>query len=107
MKPGIFKIEVALAHSALHIRDRVTHHAAQAGLRLGAMHNLLDRGVHQSAVEDRWIVASTAPLGGFCADRVLHVLDRLSVPLIVEGREVVGRTGPLGKNVLVAALAGI
>ena len=39
------------------------------------------------------------------AGHVLHVLDRLAVPLVVERREVVGRRVPLIVNVLVAARA--
>src|SRR5580692_1292995 len=52
-------------------------------------------------------MAATAPLRGLGADRVLHVLDRLAVPLIIEGRKVVGRAEPLVVDVFVAALAGV
>jgi len=46
---GILQIEIRLTHRALHVGNGVAHHATQPGLRLGAMHNLLDRRVHQSA----------------------------------------------------------
>src|SRR5581483_9154089 len=52
-------------------------------------------------------MAASAPLRGLGADGVLHVLDRLSVPLVVERREMVSGTEPLVVDVLMAALAGI
>src|SRR5256886_15029689 len=59
------------------------------------------------SVEQRGIVAAGAPLRGLYAGDVLHVFDTLAIPLIVEGREVVHRTVPLGVNVRVATLAGV
>src|SRR5205807_1425530 len=58
-------------------------------------------------IEDGGIMASTAPFRGLGADRILHVLDRLAIPLIIERREMVHRTEPLVVNVFVTALAGI
>ena len=46
MQPGIFQIKVPLPHRALHVRDGVAHHAPQSRLRLGTVHDLLDRGIH-------------------------------------------------------------
>ena len=107
VKLGIFEIEVRLAHGALHVGDGVTHHAAQAGLRFGAMHDLLDGRVHHAGIEHGGIVASATPFRGLRADRVLHVLDRFAIPLIVEGREMVRGAEPLVVDVFVAALAGV
>ncbi len=104
---GIFEVEVPLAHRAFHVRDGVAHHAAQSGLRFGTVHDLLDRSIHQAAVEHGRIVASAAPFRRLGADRVLHVLDDLAIPLIVERREMVGRAVPLVVDVFVAALAGV
>ena len=104
---GILQIEIGLAHGALHAGDGVAHHAAQSGLRFRTMHDLLDRRIHHAAVEHRGIVASTAPFRGLGADRVLHVLDRLAVPLIVERRKMVRRAEPLVVDIFVAALAGV
>ena len=59
------------------------------------------------AIEHGRIVASAAPFRRLGADRVLHVLDRLAIPLIVERRKMMRRTEPLVVDVLVAALAGI
>src|SRR5262249_12270322 len=53
------------------------------------------------------IVAARAPLGSPYARNILHVLDTLAVPLIVEGRKMMGRAVPLLVDVLVAALAGL
>ena len=103
---GILEVEVALSHGAFHVGNGVAHHASQPGLRLGAMHDLFDRRIHQPAVEHRGIVAAAAPLGWLGADRVLHVLDALAIPLIVERRKMVHRTEPLVVDILVAALAG-
>src|SRR5713226_3843136 len=104
---GVFQIKISLTHRALHVGDGMTHHAAQPGLRLGTVYDLFDGSVHQSAVEHGRIVAPSAPLGRFGADRILHVLNALAVPLVVEGRKVVHRTEPLVVDVLVAALAGV
>ncbi len=104
---GIFEKEVALAHGALHFHDAVTHQAAQARAGFGTIHNFPDGRVEQPAVEQRGIVAAGAPLRGLYAGDVLHVFDTLAIPLIVEGREVVHRTVPLGVNVRVATLAGV
>ena len=81
---GIFKIEVSLAHGALHLRDGVAHHAAQASLRFGPVNDLLDRRIHQAAVEHGRIMAPAAPLRGLRAYYILHVLDTFAIPLVVE-----------------------
>src|SRR5450755_1933258 len=104
---GIFKIKIALAHGAFYVGNRVAHHAAKSSLSFGAMHDLLDRGVHQATVENGWIVTSAAPFRRLGANPALHVLDALAVPLIVERRKVVSRAGPLLVNVGVAALARV
>src|SRR5580692_10072900 len=104
---GIFEIKVTLPHAALHVGNRMAHHATQPGLRLWAVNDLLDRRIHQAAVKHRGIVASAAPLRRLGANRVLHILDALAVPLIVERREMMGRTEPLIVDVLVASFAGI
>src|SRR5579863_8436350 len=107
MQLGVFEIKIPLPHTALHVGDRVAHHATKSGLRLGTVHDLLYRRIHQSTVKHGGIVASAAPFGGFGADRVLHILDTLAIPLIVERRKMMGRTEPLIVDVLVAALAGV
>jgi hypothetical protein len=81
---GIFQIEIALSHRALHVGDGVAHHAAKSGLRFGAVHDLFDGSVHQTGIEHRGVVASATPFRGLGADRVLHVLDRFAIPLVVE-----------------------
>src|SRR5438552_1960245 len=80
----IFEVKITLAHRALHLGNRVTHHAAESRLRLRAMHDLLDRCVHQSAVEHCRIVAAAAPFGRLGADGVLHVLNAFAIPLIAK-----------------------
>ena len=59
------------------------------------------------AVEERRVVAPAAPLRRLGADRILHVLDRLAIPLIVERRKMMRRTEPLVVDIFVAALAGV
>src|SRR3989442_6045916 len=54
----VCEVEIALAHRALHVGNRVAHHATQSGLRLGSVHDLLDGRVHQPAVEHSMIVRS-------------------------------------------------
>src|SRR4029077_12951475 len=52
-------------------------------------------------------MTASAPLGRLGADGVLHVLNALAIPLIVERREVMSRAEPLVIDVLVATFAGI
>jgi len=66
-----------------------------------------DRGIEQTAVEQRGIVAARAPLGRTHACDFLHVLDALAVPLVVEGREMMHRAVPLFVDIRVATLAGV
>src|SRR5205085_9025963 len=94
-----------LPHRALHPSNGVAHHASQAGLRFRSMHKFLDRSVHLAGIEHRRIMTPAAPFRRPCADRVLHVLDALAIPLIVKRREVVYRAEPLVIDILVAALA--
>ena len=61
MQLGIFKVKVTLSHGALHVRDGVAHHAAEAGLGLGTMHDLFDWRVHQAAVKHGRIMTTSAP----------------------------------------------
>jgi hypothetical protein len=62
MQLGILQIKVRLAHGAFHFGDGVAHHAAQAGLRFGSMHKLLDGTIHFACVKDCRIMAAAAPL---------------------------------------------
>ena len=103
----IVEHEVALAHGALHFDDGVAHHAPQPGLRLRTVHDLLDRRIHHAAVKHRGIMTACAPLGRPRALDVLHVLDTLAIPLIVERRKMMCRALPLLVDILMAALAGI
>src|SRR6202521_423019 len=107
MQLGIFEIKIALPHAALHVGNGVAHHAAQPSLPLGTVHVLLYRRIHQAAVEHGGIVASPAPLGRLSPNRILHILDALAIPLIVERREMMGRTEPLIVDVFMAAFAGV
>ena len=77
----------------------------QAGLRFRRVDLLLDRPVEAAVEEHRVVVAAGAPFRRLRADGVLHVLDRLAVPLVVERRKVVRRRVPLVVDVLVAAAA--
>ena len=101
--------EIALAHRALDVRDGVTRGASQPGLRFRRLDLFPDGPIEATVEEHRVIVAARAPLGRFGPDHVLHVLDGLAIPLIVERRETVCRRLPLLIDVGVtapAALAG-
>src|SRR5258708_39730380 len=52
-------------------------------------------------------MAAGAPFRRAHSGYVLHVLDALAIPLIVERREMMRGAGPLLVNVRVAALAGL
>ena len=58
----VLDLEVALAHRAAHVHDRVAGGAAEAVLRLGRVDLLLDRPVEAAVEEDRVVVAARAPL---------------------------------------------
>ena len=81
-----------------NVRDRMARRARETGLRFGRVDLFLDRPVEAAVEEDRVIVAAGTPLRRLCADDVLHVLDRLAVPLVVERREVVHRRLPLRRR---------
>src|SRR5271167_2982201 len=100
MQLRIFEIEIRLAHSALHAGNGVAHHAAKSGLRGGRVNNLLDGRIHFAAIKKGWIMASGAPFRRLGAYRVLHVLDALAIPLIVEGCKMMRRAEPLLIDVL-------
>ena len=104
---GILQIKIAPGPSCSSRRRWSGTSCSRVRPAIRAMHDLLDRRIHQPAVEHGGIVASAAPLRRLGADRILHVLDRLAVPLIVERRKVVRRTEPLVVDIFVAALAGV
>ncbi len=99
--------EAALAHGPVHVHDGVTRDAPEPDLPFRKEHDVPDRAVHQPAEHQRRVVAAAAPLRGLDAVDVLHVLDRLPVPLVVERRKVVRGAVPLLVDVGVAALAGL
>ena len=107
MELRVFQEKITLAHGAFHFHDAVAHQAAETGAGFGAVHNLFDRRIEHPAVEQRRIVATGAPFRRLHARDVLHILDALAVPLVVEGRKMVHRAVPLFVDVGVAALASI
>src|SRR5262245_54712890 len=84
----ILNCEVALAHRALDVNYRVTGSAAQSVLRFGSVDLFFDWTIEPAVEENGMIVTACAPFRRLSADRVLHVLDRFSVPLIVERSKV-------------------
>ena len=103
----ILQVEIALTHGALHLGNGVAHHATQSGLGFRTVHELLDGCIHLAGIQHSGVVASATPFRGTGSDGVLHVLNALAVPLVVERRKMVHRAVPLVVDVLVAALAGI
>ena len=106
MQRRIFNDESAIPHGVVDLHYGVARSACQAGICLGSVNLLLDRDVKLPIEEHGMIMATGTPLRGFHANRVLHVLDGLSVPLIIEGRKMVHGRVPLVINVGVTALAG-
>src|ERR1700683_2770452 len=102
---GIFEIKISLPHGAFPRGNGVAHHATKTSLRFRTMHNLFDGSVHQPAVQNRRVMASTAPFRRPRAHRVLHIFNTFAIPLIIERRKVMGRTEPLIVDVFVATLA--
>ncbi len=107
VKRRIFDHEIALAHCALNVDDRVTGCAGESGLRFRPVDDFLDRRIHHSVKQHRMIMTTAAPFGRLCADRILHVFNRFSVPLVVEGRKVMSGREPLVVDIRVAALAAV
>ena len=60
----VLDLEVALAHRAADLGDRVAGRAAEARLRFRRVDLLLDRPIEPAVEEHRVIVAAGAPLGG-------------------------------------------
>ena len=83
----------------------MAHQTSQTSIRFGGVNDLLDGCVHHAAVEHGGIVASSAPLRRPRAHDVLHVLDALAVPLVIERGEVVRGAAPLFVDIFVTTLA--
>src|SRR5439155_5693791 len=64
MELRIFQEEITLAHGAFHFHNAVAHQAAEAGARLRAVDDLLDRSIEKTTVKQGGVVAAGAPLGG-------------------------------------------
>src|SRR5205809_850019 len=104
---GVLDREIALTHGALHVHDRMARRAGETSLGFRSIDLLLDGTVETAVEEDRMVVAAGAPLRWPRADYVLHVLDRLAIPLVVERREMMRRGIPLLVNVAMALPAGL
>ncbi len=96
----------AIAHGAVHVHDRMARGARQSGVGFRRVDLLLDRPVETPVEEDSVIVATRAPLARARPHHALHVLHGFPVELVVKGCEVVRRTLPLLKNILVTFAAG-
>ena len=105
MELGVIQCIVTLAHRTLNGDDRMAHNTSKARLRFRSVHDLSDGRIHHAAEKQGWIMAARAPLRWPRAHHILHVLEALPVPLVVERGEVVCRAVPLFKNIGVAAFA--
>ena len=76
--------EITLPHRAADVHDRMARRAPEAGLCFRSVDLILDRPVEPAVEEHCMVVASRAPLGRRDAGHILHVFDRLAIPLIVE-----------------------
>ena len=99
----VFDSEIGLPHRALDVNDGMAGRAAQAVLRFGRVDLLFDGAIKAAIEKDRVIVTAGAPLGRLRADDILHVLDGLAIPLIVERGEVMCRRVPLIVNLFVTS----
>src|SRR5262249_17256384 len=107
VKLWIFEVEITLTHRTFHIGDGVAHHATEPSLRLGPMDDLFEGVSHKAAIQHGRIGASATPLRGLGAYTVLHVLNALAIPLIVERRKMVRRALPLFVDIGMTALAAV
>ena len=103
MKRRILDDEAPIPHGVLDRHDRVAGSTRQTDVGFGKVDELLDRLIHLAGEEEGMIVTSPAPLGRRLAHHALHVLDRLAVPLVVEGGQVVRLAFPLVIDIGVAA----
>src|SRR6267142_959409 len=99
MERRVLDDESAIPHAVVDPHDGVTGSAGQTGLRFRSMKLVFDGFVKSSVEEDRMIMTAGTPFGRLNAVYILHVLDRLPVPLIVKRREVVHGGVPLFVNV--------
>jgi hypothetical protein len=89
MQGRIFNDKCAIPHAVPDLDYGMTRCASQPGLSLGSMKLLFDGNIELSVEEHRVVMTSRTPFGWLDSYYVLHVLDRLAVPLIIERGEVV------------------
>ena len=83
----------------------MTGGTAKPRLRFWRVDLVADWAVELPVEEHGMVVTSCTPFGRFGSDNILHVLNRFSVPLVIERREVVNRGIPLVIDVTMTAPA--
>ena len=101
----IFDREIALAHGAADVDDRMTRRTCQACPGFRRVDLLLDGAIEAAVEEHGVIVAAGTPFRRLRANHILHVLDRLAIPLVVERGEMMCRRVPLVVDLAVAPAA--
>ena len=104
MQGRVLDDEVPLTHRAVHPGNGVAR-GTESGLAWSC--RLLGIGLSKRPLKNTAVVATRAPLRGLGPDHVLHVLDGLAIPLVVERREMVRRRVPLIVDLAVTARAGL
>jgi hypothetical protein len=107
MQGRIFNDKCAIPHAVPDLDYGMTRRASQSGLSLRGMKLLFDGNIEFPIEEYCVVMTSRTPFGRLYSHHVLHVLDGLAVPLIIERGEVVHRGIPLLVNVCMTALTGL
>src|SRR4030095_7303548 len=92
-------------HSALDVHYRMARRAPKSVLCFRSVDLFLNRSIEPPVEENGVIMTTSAPFERLRPTHVLHVLNRFSVPLVVERSEMMGRRIPLIVNLFVTASA--
>src|SRR5262245_39654732 len=84
MQRRILNDKATVTHAVVHSDNGMTGSAGQSCLSFRRVDLLLNGGVETAVEKYRVIMAAGTPFGGLGSDHILHVLDRLPIPLVVE-----------------------
>ena len=102
VKWRIFDHVSTVPHRILDAFHRMARRASESGLCGRCMKILAYGFIHHAVEENCWVVAAATPLGRLDTVDLLHIDDRLTIPLVVERGEVMGGFVPLPIDIWVA-----